>query len=648
LRVRDAIHSLRRRSGPLYERWDALPRPRELRDLGGYRTGRSLHRSLWDEGYTMLSSRRARTLRDLARRVHDEGIPGALVDCGAWNGGSSILLAVGAPDRPVWVFDSFQGLPDPGALDGPESAGFGGDCVGSADKVRAGFAQYGATERLRLRPGWFEDTLAPAAPEVGEVALLHCDGDWYDSVRHTLEVFYPRVPPGGFVVIDDYGTWPGARRAADELRERVGDRAPLHKVDHTAVWWRKPAGTHDAAAAPAPQGARRARTRVQDAATDHELLGDRAWTAESTTIPWLEAITPLAGKRIVEYGCGSGIVSRAFARHAAHVHGIDILDDAIAEGRRENERLGVENVTLEAHPVPEIVDALRAQAGQVDLVLLYAVVEHLTIAERLEVLRAAREVARPHGLIVVVEAPNRLVSFDHHSSMLPYGSWLPFDLLRRYGTRAYRPDFLAGLREIEGAGAADQLEWWHRYGAGVSFHEFELAFGDLSRHVVAGGYDTVMYPARPLLPPEPPLARDLARQRPDLGPMWSRSWLDLVLTPDPTDAPRRFVWPWTMDTGESSGLSYTRWDSIAMPDSNARLRARPAAPTERVIVGLATPPGEVVLTVLADGELVAEVPTGPSAASGGRYVDVRWDGPAELVELRVSPSAHVSLVAFEH
>jgi O-methyltransferase len=229
------------RNTQLWHRWDRSPRPAELRDLDEFRSARDLHRELWNGGFTMLSSRRARALHRLAGRAARDGVRGALVDCGAWNGGSSVMLATGAPDRDVWVFDSFQGLPVPGPLDGAESAAFAGDCVGSEDKVREGFERFADPAHLHVRPGWFDDTLAGAAEEIGPVALLHCDGDWYDSVRLTLDVFYERVSPGGFVVIDDYGTWPGARRATDEFRRAVGDRGRLRRVDHTGRWWRKAA-----------------------------------------------------------------------------------------------------------------------------------------------------------------------------------------------------------------------------------------------------------------------------------------------------------------------------------------------------------------------------------------------------------------------
>jgi O-methyltransferase len=227
------------RNGALYRRWDAAPRPAELPGLATYRRGLSLYRELWLGGYTMLGARRGRTLHRLAAQVAREGVPGAIVDCGVWNGGSTILMAVAAPDRDVWAFDSFAGLPTPSEVDGRKSFEFAGDCVGSETRLREGIDRYADAERLHVRAGWFEDTIADAAKEIGQVSVLHCDGDWYDSVRLTLEVFYPQVSPEGFVVIDDYGTWPGAKLATDEYRRAVHDRARLRRIDHTGRYWRK-------------------------------------------------------------------------------------------------------------------------------------------------------------------------------------------------------------------------------------------------------------------------------------------------------------------------------------------------------------------------------------------------------------------------
>ena len=218
--------------------WDVAPHPGE-----GYRDwvdGARLHWRLLQGGYSMGSSRRGRTLMRLAREAERRGIPGALVDCGVWNGGSTAMLAAGGPTRPVYAFDSFEGLPEPSEQDGPESAGQGGWCHGSEALVREAIARFVPGADLRIRAGWFTDTFPAASEEIDRVAVLHCDGDWYESVLLTLETFYPKVAPGGYVVIDDYGHWIGARRATDEYRDRVGDHTPLRRIDYTGRWWRKP------------------------------------------------------------------------------------------------------------------------------------------------------------------------------------------------------------------------------------------------------------------------------------------------------------------------------------------------------------------------------------------------------------------------
>lgn len=191
------------------------------------------------QGFTMLGCRRGRYLYELADEASQDGVLGALVDCGVWNGGSTALLSAGAPDRQVWAFDSFEGMPEPGGsqVDGLSSVGWVGDCVGAEDNVREAMRRYGSPEHLHICKGWFKDTLKPAAPSVGSIAVLHADGDWYESIRLTLEAFYDQVSAGGFVAIDDYFTFDGARRATDEFRASRGITASL-VLRETGVHWR--------------------------------------------------------------------------------------------------------------------------------------------------------------------------------------------------------------------------------------------------------------------------------------------------------------------------------------------------------------------------------------------------------------------------
>ncbi len=151
------------------------------------------------------------------------------------------MMSSGAPTREVWAFDSFQGLPEAGPRDPAHASDWVGGLVASEDMIREAFARFTSPERLHVIKGWFDESFPDAAPRIKRVAILHADGDWFESVKLTLETFEPKVEPGGFVVIDDYGGWEGAKEATHEYRTARGIDAPLVEVDSTAAFWRKQA-----------------------------------------------------------------------------------------------------------------------------------------------------------------------------------------------------------------------------------------------------------------------------------------------------------------------------------------------------------------------------------------------------------------------
>lgn len=386
--------------------------------------------------------------------------------------------------------------------------------------------------------------------------------------------------------------------------------------------------------------------RIHTAGTDPVLDLDRVWKAEVSIIPWLQRHLDLEGARVVEYGCGDGQVSRSLAPYVGSVLGLDIDRDMVELGRRKVEEAQIGNVDLQVHPLEDILDVFRSLKGKVDLVLLYAVLEHLTVAERLDVLHASRELAEPDGLIVVVESPNRLISLDSHSSHLPYLNWLPDEVARLYADRSPRQDYREGLLAARERGSADEAEWWVRFGRGVSFHEFELVFGDLSSHLLAGDYETVLWPGRPLQPEELPLSADLGRQRPDLAPIWSRHWLDFILSPVPLINKPRFVRPWPMGTENCTAVEYASWGGLRLRGRRSRLFVNPDRPTRRLVAGFTCLPGEAVLTVESGGYPVAEVRT-MSTSEHMRYIDVAWEGDVDNLVLRTSTDTWLRLVAPE-
>lgn len=212
-------------------RWEAR---HPLRYIRGVRLWYAIRQS----GFTMLGCRRGRYLYELALDLEDRQIPGTFADCGAWNGGSTALMAAGSQGRPAWAFDSFEGLPAPGAVDTDADHSWAGDAVGVEANLRAAMARWAPASALTVVKGWFDETLPRAASEMPDIALLHADGDWYESVFLTLDHLYDRVSVGGVVAVDDYGVWVGAKQATDDFRSRHGITSRLH-IRETGVWWIK-------------------------------------------------------------------------------------------------------------------------------------------------------------------------------------------------------------------------------------------------------------------------------------------------------------------------------------------------------------------------------------------------------------------------
>lgn len=99
----------------------------------------------------------------------------------------------------------------------------------------------------------------------------------------------------------------------------------------------------------------------------------------------------------------------------------------------------------ELHGLDSILAAVAARQGEIDVFLLYAVLEHLTVSERLAVMRLARELVKPGGAIVVCETPNRLIYFDHHTAQMPFFHLLPDELALACYQRSEREDFRAAI-----------------------------------------------------------------------------------------------------------------------------------------------------------------------------------------------------------
>jgi O-methyltransferase len=197
---------------------------------------------------SMIGLRRMENLRDCIAQIVKDDVPGDLIETGVWRGGACIfmkanLVAWGDTTRKVWVADSFQGLPKPTATEFPADAGDllhrEGNLSVGAEQVRHNFERYGMLDdRIEFLVGWFKDTL-PTAP-IESLSLMRLDGDMYESTWQAIEVLYPKLSPGGFCVIDDYGSHASQAGAAiHDYRKAHGIDEEIVEIDPFGAYWRK-------------------------------------------------------------------------------------------------------------------------------------------------------------------------------------------------------------------------------------------------------------------------------------------------------------------------------------------------------------------------------------------------------------------------
>ncbi len=202
-----------------------------------------LHRQVSD--FSMMSFARLRGIHSGVCEIIDKGIPGDLVECGTARGGCAALMGLTCKERKaprnLWIFDTFEGLPPPteGDPDYELAKSREGTCRGEYDEVRGLLERLGVLEGAKLVKGLFQDTVPVS--EVGTIALLHLDGDWYDSTKVCLDHLYDKVSPGGVIQVDDYGHWAGARKALHEFFDARGIKADLRYLDYTGRQFVKPA-----------------------------------------------------------------------------------------------------------------------------------------------------------------------------------------------------------------------------------------------------------------------------------------------------------------------------------------------------------------------------------------------------------------------
>lgn len=134
-----------------------------------------------------------------------------------------------------------------------------------------------------------------------------------------------------------------------------------------------------------------------------EALASRWWDPESEFKPlheinplrldFIDARAGLAGKRVLDVGCGGGILSESMAHRGAAVTGIDLGEAPLGVARLHAEESGV-NVDYRRISV----EALAAeQPGQYDVVTCMEMLEH--VPDPASVIRACSALVRPGGYV---------------------------------------------------------------------------------------------------------------------------------------------------------------------------------------------------------------------------------------------------------
>ncbi|MBM3400838.1 MAG: macrocin O-methyltransferase [Bacteroidetes bacterium] len=187
--------------------------------------------------YTMTSPERMYSLYKAVKYVVQAKLEGDFVECGVWKGGSAMVIAytlkaLRLTDRDIFLYDTFEGMSEPtehdmknSTVDGnhvrkyweeQQKGGINEWCYSSLDEVRSNLERTGyPMSQIHTVKGKVEDSIPNTIPK--KISLLRLDTDWYESTKHELMYLYPILTDKGVLIIDDYGSWAGAKKAVDEF-----------------------------------------------------------------------------------------------------------------------------------------------------------------------------------------------------------------------------------------------------------------------------------------------------------------------------------------------------------------------------------------------------------------------------------------------
>ena len=196
--------------------------------------------------YSMTTRVRMWSLLNSINYIHNNNIQGDFVECGVWKGGNLILYELLNQkynlDKKVFGFDTFEGMPMPGEHDYKYNNVSAIDlynrkvkiennwCKSTLDEVKGNILTECSNVNINLIKGKVENTLLVKENIPDKISILRLDTDFYESTKIELEILFPKLEKNGILIIDDYGTYKGARKAVDEYFKK---KAFLIYIDHT-------------------------------------------------------------------------------------------------------------------------------------------------------------------------------------------------------------------------------------------------------------------------------------------------------------------------------------------------------------------------------------------------------------------------------
>lgn len=200
-----------------------------------WRLGYSLHRinaGYWDRDpffvelykhistHTLVKEHRAYILYQCALAARH--IPGDFAQVGVYKGGTARMIAevLRGSGKKTLLFDTFEGLPGQTELFADTSL----------EAVQDYFSN---VEETKFYKGFFPDTAENVS---NSFSFVYLDADLEQSTKDGLEFFYPKMSPGGFIAVDDYGSkyWPGVKPAVDTFAEKTGIH-PIHSASGQCI-----------------------------------------------------------------------------------------------------------------------------------------------------------------------------------------------------------------------------------------------------------------------------------------------------------------------------------------------------------------------------------------------------------------------------